>query len=63
MTGQKLLEELQKLTPEQLALNVVTTRTEYASPEDSMGREVMEDVDGVETFKRGGKPYLRITLW
>lgn len=47
MSGNDLIRELSKLTPEQLEFPVIHTHTEYQEFEDSMGSEVDCDVESV----------------
>lgn len=57
MTGEELLEELKKLTPEQLKLECVHIHTEYGSPDDSIGYECVQEIDNVSIVKMYGGVY------
>ncbi len=47
MSGADLLAKLQAMTTEELALEVVHIHTEYHDNEDSIGHDVIQDIDGV----------------
>lgn len=51
MTGEQLLEELKKLTPEQLKLECFHIHTEYGSPDDSVGYECFQEIENIRIVK------------